>query len=278
MADPIVTDKSIADLVDLGRMTGDAKVAVGGLVPYAVIPNNCKVEDLSRLLFNEHAERPERKQGTITVLDGVSFCEYYTLFSDENSRAFADETKSRILAVLDYHEAHDSGPRWGKHRLDLPLRHSPEWETWNGEDAKNQTQTAFAEFMEDNAPDIVSPDAATMREIAMDLSAKNDVNFASGVRLANGQVQLVYNETIVGTYGKGQMEIPERFTISIPVHVGAERVEMVVRLRYRINGGKLTFSYHLFRPDAVERAAFVAVRQSIEQALGIRIINGTPAP
>lgn len=277
MSDPVVTEKSIAELVDLGRITGDPKVAAGGNVPYAVIPSNCKVEDLSRLIFNDHAERPERKNGTVTVLDGVSFCEYYTLFSDENSRTFADETKSRILAVLDYHEAHDAGPRWGRHRLDLPLRYSPEWTAWKAKDAKNQTQVEFAEFIEDNTPDIVSPDAATMREIALDLSAKSDVNFASGIRLANGQVQLAYNETIVGTFGKGQMEIPERFTISIPVHVGAERVEMTVRLRYRINSGRLAFSYHLFRPEAVERAAFVSVRQSIEQALQIRIINGTPA-
>ncbi len=279
MSEPL-TDTTVRELVELGRASGSPQLVAGGNSAYAVIPSTCKVEDLTRFIVNDNTERPVRKAGTIKVLDGPSFCEYHTLFADGDSRVFADETTGRFLAILDYHQTTE-GPsntaRWCKHRLDLTLRASAEWTAWKAKDGKQLSQTDFAEFIEDNAPDIVTPDAATMREVAMDLSAKSDVDFGSAIRLQNGQVQFKYSEKIVGTFGNGQIEIPERFVISIPVHIGTERIEVTARLRYRINSGKLTFSYHLLRPDAIEREAFAATRSAISTALGIRIINGTPA-
>ncbi len=141
---------------------------------------------------------------------------------------------------------------------------------------KREAQMEFAEFIEDNAPDIVEPDSATMLEVARDLSAKTDVDFASAIRLQNGQVQFKYSEQIKGTYGSGNLDVPERFTISIPVHIGSERVGITARLRYRIASGKLTFWYDLLRADMIERNAFLAVRKAIGDTLGVTVINGAP--
>jgi len=117
----------------------------------------------------------------------------------------------------------------------------------------------------------------TMLEVARDLSASSDVNFQSGIRLDNGSIQFGYTEEIKGSFGRDKLEVPERFTVSIPVYVGSERVSMVARLRYRIADGKLTFWYDLLRAEAVEREGFLTTHRAIAQTLAITIINGSPA-
>lgn len=273
MAD--LNQQTVKELVGLGRAS--AEVRQSGNTPFVVIPNDHRVVQLRDTIINPDADRPIRKAGIVKVLDGLSFCEYYTLFHDEHSRVFADETEARILAVLDYHGIGDNAPRWGQHRLDLTLRHSEEWAAWTGHSGKRSPQMEFAEFLEDNAPDIVTPDAATMMECARSLSAKTDVDFGSAIRINNGSVQFKYTETVKGTYGAGNVDVPEQFVIAIPVYVGGERVRVTARLRYRIASGKLTFWYDLLRASAVERDAFLNIRSQIGSNLSVTIINGTPA-
>ncbi len=277
MADVAMNEKAVAELVKLGKQTGVPNTPTGGNVDYVVIPQDSKLVSLVEFKYNEHQERPDRKRGTVKVLDSPSFCEYYTLFHDENSRVFADETRSEVLAVLDYHGTGDNAPRWGHHRLELTLRRSKEFAAWKGNDGKKLAQMDFAEFIEDNGPDVVTPDAATMLEMARGLSAKTDVDFSSAIRVANGSVKFSYNEQVKGTYGAGNLEVPEQFVIAIPVYVGCDRVKITARMRYRITSGKLTFFYNLLRADVVERDAFLAARDCIAKGLSLTIINGTPA-
>ena len=274
MAD--ISKDAIVELVDLGRLGSSLQQLPDGGVPFVVIPATAKVQDFSALV-EERLTNPRRKIGTAKVLDASSFNEYFTLFRDENSRIFADETATRIVGVLDYHEVGEGKPRFGQHRVELALRFSEEWSTWGAKDGNKQTQMDFAEFLEDNAPDVVSPDAATMREVATDLRAKTDSDFGSAIRVQNGSVKFGYSEQTKGTFGKGDMEIPERFLIAIPVYIGTERVQLTARLRYRINGGKLTFWYDLLRAEQASRDAFAAIYDTIADSLQVKIINGSSA-
>jgi len=280
MAEVVITGNAIEQVIDLTRQGPTIRKAeIDGAVPFVVIPADCKLESLKPLIDTDRAERPLRKRANVNVIDADSFCEYFTQFRDPNSRAFADETKAEVLAILDYHEAGAGGPRWWQHRLNLKLRYSEEWKIWTGKNgqANKMTQLEFGEFLEDNAPDIATPKPASMIEIARNLTAKTEVTFASSVRVANGSVQLTYNEATQGSCGSGSMDVPEVFTICIPVYVGQERVAITVRLRYRITGGKLAFWYDLLRFKVVEREAFLATRGEIETRLGVTLINGVPA-
>lgn len=276
MAEATLNDKTLKEILRLGQTVGDPKAVPGG-VPFVVIPSDCKVESLANLVYNDFSDRPHRKKAAVKVLDAASFIEYYTLFSDENSRVFADETTAKVLAVLDYHGAGDNAPRWGQHRLSLDLRYSEEWSRWTKANGTKKTQIEFAEFIEDNTPDIQSPPAATMLELAREMAAKTEVDFSSAIRMSNGQVQLKYTEQVKGTYGSGNVEIPEEFVIGIPVFVGTPRVAIRARLRYRLVSGKLTIWYDLLRHDAVQREAFLAVLAGIKDGLTVTIINGSPA-
>ncbi len=168
-------------------------------------------------------------------------------------------------------------PRWGQHRIDLSLRRSKEWLIWKAASGKKFDQMDFAEFLEDNTPDITNPSAATMLEVARDLKVKTDVDFNSSFQQANGTVHFKYSEQVNGKFGSGNVDIPDSFTVSIPVHVGGARVPLTARLRFRILSGKIKFWFDLLRAEEVEHNAFVTTKDAIAKDLGIKLISGTPA-
>lgn len=270
-------DKTVETLVNIGRVGMGPQAVPGGNVPYVIIPEGFKYQPVPDLIYNDHADKPERIKGNVTVLEPGSFIEYHRLFSDENSRVFADETTLKVLAVLDYHGAKEGAPRWGQHRLTLSLRQSEEWKRWTGSNNRHMDQQNFAEFLEQNSLDVTQPAPAAMMEIASDLHATTDVEFGSGLRQSDGQVRFKYTETLKTSVGSGQVDVPDRFTIQIPAFIGGDRVPMDALLRFRVKEGKLTFWYTLVRPEEVIRTAFIAARDFIAKELGITVINGTPA-
>lgn len=267
---------SIDELVALGRESAKPQMVVGGNVPYVLVPDGCKVQSVPELIFNDHAATPERIRANVGVLDPQSFIQYHTLFADANSQVFANEMNVSVVGVLDYH-AHGQGtPRWGQHRVTLTLHHSEEWKIWIGKNNVQMNQQVFSEFLEQNAMDVTKPTPASMMEIAGDLHATTEVEFGSGLRQQDGQIKFKYTETTTTKVGAGQVSVPDRFMIEIPVFVGGERIDMEALLRFRMKEGKLTFFYTLVRPEEVKRTAFIAARDHIASDLKIVIINGTP--
>lgn len=265
---------TLLEMVKLGRLSAGPQAVDGGNVPFVVVPEGCTVKAMPELIYNEHAARPERIKQQVNVYDAGSFMDYYNLFSDDNSRVFADETKISVAAVLDYHGAREGSPRWGQHRLTLLLQTSVEWKVWLGKNGKQMTQQEFAEFLEQYSLDIIRPDPAAMIEVSRELQATTEVEFGSAQRMQDGQVRFRYSETTKATCGAGQVAVPESFTISIPAFVGGARVPMDALLRFRNKEGKLTIWYTLVRPEEVQRKAFLDCRDEIASGLGISIING----
>lgn len=245
--------------------------------PAVVVPDGHKVVFLEQAVFNEHRHAPERKTGSLQVQQAASFLEYWSLYADEDSRAFADPATASVLAILDYHHSSaERTARWGKHRVTLTLTKTDEWKAWKAMDGKQQTQADFADFLEDNAPDIVEPTAATFVDAARDLRAKSEVSFTSAHSAKDGSINFAYQEETKGSFGKAQMEIPERFTIALPVFDGMDKVRVQARLRYRINQGKLTMWYSLHRADYHEREAFQLVVNQIQEKTGRHVFIGKP--
>jgi uncharacterized protein YfdQ (DUF2303 family) len=272
-----LNDKAIAAIAKLTNAGAKPIDVPGGNTPVMVIPNDMKVVSLAEFVYNDRSERPIRMKGTVKVLDGDSFLKYWNLFSDANSRVFADEEKESVLAILDYHgSGSDGAPRWGQHRIEINLRKAREWNIWKGQSGKKVTQMDFAEFLEDNAPDIVDPPAATMLEVARDLKATTDGSFNSSFEQKNGSVNFKYSEETKGTYGKQNVEVPDSFKVSIPVHIGGDRITITARLRYRVNAGKLVLWFDLLRAEEIEHKAFLQIEEKIKAGVG-DIINGSPA-
>ncbi|WP_010322997.1 DUF2303 family protein [Marinobacterium stanieri] len=224
---------------------------------FAVVPEGYQVEDLQ-----EFKGAPRRIKTTIELRSAQSFCDYVSRFADEGATVFCDLKGQRFTAVLDYHENADS-PAWSGHKATYTCPIDSRWKTWTSRNGKPMSQVEFAQFIEDNLPDIVKPEGADMLTVSRTLQAKKKVEFNSDQNLSNGDIQFTYNETTNGS--AGNIEIPQEFVLGIPVYEGGAKYEVIARLRYRISEGKLSMWYDLVRPERMEEDAFKETANDIQQ-------------
>lgn len=236
-----------------------------------------------RIDLERYDDKPRRKRGDVTLHDAASFALYFRQHETSGTAVYADVRKLTVEAVINGHghSAGDraDGPGWGDHRAKLALRHSHEWRTWTANEGLSG-QKEFAEFIEDNYADIHEPDHATMLEIASSIEASSTGQFEGRHRLQDGSVALRYTEQVDARAGqKGDLTIPETFTVGLRVFEGSEPVKMTARLRYRIREGKLAIGYKLERLDDVKERAFENVINKVELESGHTCLRGeSPAP
>ncbi|OZA15697.1 MAG: hypothetical protein B7Y05_02935 [Polynucleobacter sp. 24-46-87] len=257
---------NIKALLDTGASIGTPQMITDGCVPYAVVPDGYRMESIEHTL-----PIPTRKRGRVTLNDAKSFIAYFKKHNMASS-IYGTLNPPRFLAVFDDHERDQAG--WREHTAEYQCPLSPEWETWVHNNKRSMKQSDFAQFVEDNLPDIVDPSGADMLEISRSLEAKKKVNFASGIRLSNGQTQLTYEEEIQGTAAKGALQIPEIFSIGIAVLEGGPRYKVEARLRYRIDEGRLAFWYDLVRHHKVLENAVMDVWKEISEQTKQEIFHG----
>ena len=273
MSDTTTIDTGVQAAIDAGMSLGEVRF-VGHAVPFVVLPKGAQVHNLEALLAT-----PARPRGTVRLNDHASFCGYVRqrtgicVAGYEPKVYGVREPKPSFVAIFNDHRGDQAGWRDDRAVFDCPL--SPEWQRWTSQSGKVMTQEAFATWIEDNLPDIAMPPAADMLEISRSLEAKKKVNFASGLRLSNGQHQITYEESIEGTAAKGRLMVPEVFSLGIPVLEGGDRYQVEARLRYRIaDGGKLSMWYDLLRPHKVLEDAVHFVWRAIEAELATTIWHG----
>lgn len=225
--------------------------------------------------LESYLPRPKAKAGTVGLYAPASFVAYVNRHGGDGTTLWADVQAARIVAVIDDHETEHPG--WGQHRATLALRHPPAWSRWMGRSGKLGTQTEFAEHIEDSLPEIVEPDGASMLELAQTFHASGSTAFRSHKRLASGAVEFTYEQTSEARAGeRGQMEVPQRFTVALAPFEGLDPFKVEARLRYRIRDGELRIGYVLDRPDEVLRAAFVEIVETVGRETGCEVFMGTP--
>lgn len=273
-----VPGNDLTSLVEEARFLGAAlaQPVKDETVHYAVVPDGMKMVSLETYQWPD-GRQPERINGAVRLYDAASFTAYVAAFTDERTRVFADPKAMSFLSVLDYHVAGDRKPQFMKHKAHFQLELDQRWQIWSGKDGVWFSQVEFAEFIEDNYLDIDTPPAAAMLEVARDLHAKNDVSFDSKVSLKDGQTQFSYQENLKAGVGTGNLEIPEKFTIRIPVFFGEAPVVLDVRLRYRITNQKVVFCYRMYRKQETLQKAFRTAVADIAAGLKTDVLMGTLA-
>lgn len=258
------TEKNIIDTVIEAIRAGMIfETSYENGTPFLLAPDNFKLHQLDQL-----RELPIRTEQQTRHTTAQSFIDYYNHYATNESAIFIDEIDNRFIAVLDFHAAEYAN--WKKHISTFELKQTPEWSAWKSSDKKQMTQEQFAEFIESNLLEIITPPGADMLEIAHSIQAKSSVKFSKSIRLDNGQTQLQYHEVIDGTAGAaGQLKIPEKFTIGLKLFRGGAPYQMDARLRYRIKDGNLALWYELIRQQTVIDANINDTTQLIEQSVGI---------
>lgn len=246
-----------------------------------VVPDGAghKVIDLTG---DQYRDQPRRKRATVTVEDVASFAHYYSKHADDMSDVYADLNQGTITAILDAHTS-DDGARWGLHRLTLQLHQTEPWRAWIGNHGQMLAQADFAEFIEEHAIDVATGQgegihAGDLIDLAQHFHTNTTVEFSSGTRLASGETQLHYSESIDGRPGGrgGTVEVPSQFVLTLRPFDDAEDRHVIARFRYRITNRQLRLGYRLDQPERIMREAVSEVVDKARQECGdITIMRGT---
>lgn len=215
---------------------------------------------------------------TTEAQDIGTFVALVKRFKRPESTLFYNRQSGEITAIIDYHATIDGTPvaakGMKKHRVTLVRQLTPEWAAWHGIHKKLLTQSQFAEFLEARAGECRAPTAAEMLELARSFEAVSNSEFASGVRLSNGDTQLVFKATTAATMRNaegGRVDVPSEFEITVRPWYGADPVTMRALFRYRVQDGSVRFSV-VFMPEPAE--ALAAAVEDIAQ----KIAEGTGMP
>jgi uncharacterized protein YfdQ (DUF2303 family) len=239
--------------------------------------------------LEHYLPEPLRKRAAAALVDADSFATYINAHKQMGTviTGDANERGGAFAALLDYHWPNNAvAASWTEHTATMTLEPTPEWARWLGAAGKDIDQRTFAEFLEDNAVDVIVPEGGKgfpsqqeLMSVASTLQVKTDVRFASTVRLQNGQVTLGYTEQIEGGHGQdGKLAIPEKFGIAVAPFRGTAKYLVTVRLRYRGTGGKALFRLEIERPHKIVESAFNDVRAVIEEATGLKVLVGKITP
>lgn len=264
--------------------------------PVASIPAGRSLQTLVPLL-DQYLERPLRRKGTATLLTTESFIAHVDRYGTmDGSAIFADPAPARptLTAVYDYHDrGADADADWCEHRAVLALRMSDEWKAWLAVHEKDLAQADFAEFLQDRIGDVIVVDTGETRiaemaamlgariggaqqimKLSRGIEVRQQIAVKNAVTLETGEVTVQFAENQLGEDG-GPITTPTLFFITIPVFYAGVPYQIPVRIRYRIRGGQLIWSLHLYRHDRVFDDAFAGVLAQVREATEVPVLMGS---
>lgn len=260
------------DAFELGKGV-ELVQSVGG-VPVVVVPEGANVEDLERLL-----DAPRRRRGAVDLRDERSFVEYVKAHKGGGTAIFADPDARSVTAVINHHIP-DGGAGaglagWSDYRAKLQLDRTPEWKAWLSINRQDLSQKKFVEFLEDQITDVLSPDAADLMEICMQLKGMKKVEFTGGVSLSNGDAELSYSEETTATGSKrGKVTVPERLVLKLALFRNDFPREVKARFRWRLENGAVQFTVVLHQPVKAEDDAMAEIVTRIKGSVAVDVLIG----
>lgn len=163
-------------------------------IPSVVVPDGFEVKSLESLQL-----APSRIRQNANLISPGSLIAYIQRFRDERTVVFADKTKTRIVAVLDFHQNADN-PSWAAHKAVYDCPFSDEWKSWTANDGNRMDQIIFAEFPENNIQNVAPVSDSYQARLVPNCSKWSRIpetrksEFKSVKRLSDGTCQFQFSD------------------------------------------------------------------------------------
>jgi uncharacterized protein YfdQ (DUF2303 family) len=205
---------------------------------------------------------PDRIYQGVTLQTVNSLVDYVDIFKTDQTVLFADISSNSITAAIDYHNPKAEREHQAAgvtHTAVLTLPYSVEWQTWTSVDKRLMSQLEFARFLEENAGDIEAPSGADLLEACRDLQAARKVDFTRAVRTSSENETFEFSDTTTATSKKGDLELPTKFKLNLPVYFDGANVGLFAFLRWKLEDTNLLLGIQLHRAEHVRQAVFKGI-------------------
>jgi len=260
-----LSDGIAESLLNVGAALGEVKVVKSGNdleeKHFLVVPEGFSVKEVD---FEKFRQAPIRNVGVVVV----STVESFLLFSEREflpgtTVCFADQDGGKFEVVFNYAAGGDQ-PGWSDRSVILELKQTTSWARWMQKDKQQMDQLAFADFIEENMPDISEPTAADIVEMIQQLKVHRKAEFVSVVDPKTGFTNLTFNEQISGETLKGNIEFSGKFVLGLAPYRGSDKYRVDATLRFNITDqNKLRVFYSMLNADLVEEHAFAVEREKV---------------
>lgn len=228
-----------------------------------VLVSGEKIIDLEKYLDAPTRIRDERE-----FIEADGFAGYCKDFARPNTKYFASLKGQAVTAILDYDGP--SQPSWRTHVAKLVSVKTAEWVALMGVCGQWLSQTAFAEWLEAYNHIVISPDSASLVEVAMNLHGSVEGRFQSTINRHNGSVVFSFSEETT----TGQVRVPQTIQVSVaPFHYSALS-DITVFLRFRIEQGKPRFQLAIPNAARVEQASLYSLFGAVSEGVGKPVLIG----
>lgn len=235
------------------KAAGAHVVKTGDEREFLIVPSGFSEKEVSDAHGLKLA-KPKYIKQTVTIETADSLVDYVNRFKVSDTMLFADISANRIVALVDYHAAEAAAHVAHRAKMELPF--SEEWALWTKITGKLMPQLEFARLIEENAADIRAPSAGELLDACRDLQVRRKVNFIKAVRTNSDNETFEYSEETNATSKKGDLELPTKFVLGLPVYFGSPETEIHAFLRWRLEEGQLTLGIQLHRTEHVRQAVF----------------------
>jgi hypothetical protein len=241
-----------------------------------------------------YRQGPKRRTGKASATTLDSFIDLLKRHAtDTETAVFASTTYPalELTAVVNYHT---TGKVAGHtdHRISYAFPITPEMKAWLQKNGESFSQGEFAEWLDEHCADLAEAeegeklqyevlfkerfaDPARLIELSRDLEISVGGKVKQNIRLASGERSLVFEETHSDSNGQ-PISIPGLFMLSIPAWVDGVPVRIPARLRYRVRGGEISWSYQLYRPDIALRDQVKKDLETVAENTGLPVFEGKP--
>jgi uncharacterized protein YfdQ (DUF2303 family) len=259
--------------------------------------------NLVNLTAAEMARRssPSRVVRATAVYDVESFLALLKLQAGHVTTVYAtplqiEPNKASLVAVCN--DDRNLEPQWREVSITYAPQLSAEWEVWARIDGKKLSQGDLAEFLEDNIADVLPlsvasaetlerialaelklAGSAALNALARNVKINADVKVHQAVTTSSGEIAIAYSEVHRSDIEGAPVTVPTAFLIGIPVFFNGPRYQMLVRLRYKLQGGALVWSLVRYDADRIQDAAFAEIVTDVAARCGHPVLLGAaPAP
>lgn len=233
--------------------------------------------------LEQYRNTPRRQRGFLRVRTASAFVDYVLKHGIEGSTLIVADEKS-VTAVFNHHgeagSAAGGSAGWNDWGCILELQYTPSWTGWRGFAGTYQTQENLANWLEEQALDVINPSGGELLDIIRNLRLVSQSVVQRRVNLQNGAVTFYFNEDFVPAGGgddeAGSITVPPGFTICTQVFRDGPEFEIPVLLRYRVKEGHPEWMFK-FTGEAqkIFDDAFDKMTSEIAVGTGLRVYRGS---